>query len=146
MRIKLFPISVLFLLSACSLSPGSYPFVEKYEIAAPLPEVVTAVKKLKSDYDEYRVPGKLPYRDGQSEPPADYWYYVYFYFENEHVILFGRLRDKTKVKTTFSLIGVIDEYSNEMEEFNNGLPEEKVKIYKSLFENRVLAKIYRYLG
>jgi hypothetical protein len=49
-------VLVLFSISSCVLSAGSYPFAETYELDYSEEEVKSAIKKSKNEHPEYNVP------------------------------------------------------------------------------------------
>jgi len=130
-------------ITACNFAQGSYPYREEYEINAPESTLVVAIQDFKKDNPQYIVPEQAQLSDGRdNETGQDYWYHIYFYYEDENRIVYCWTRPAEKGITTFALIGVGQglELGN-WKDINKDFSRSENKEEKEKFEERILNKI-----
>lgn len=140
--------TILSKISACNVSPGSYPYAEEYELDYPLEEVKTAINKFKEEHSEFVVPkvtienkGAWDLPDAQSQD-NDQLYYFYFYYKSENKIVLTWIRPLGKNRTTFAFVSINDgldigNWKNINKDFSNSENREE----KKKFETNILAGI-----
>lgn len=136
---------VVFLsrITACNFAPGSYPYREEYKVNVNESILVEAIQDFKKDNPQYVVPDQAQLVDGRNnETGQDYWYHIYFYYENENRIVKCWIRPSEKDKATFAFIGINQglELGN-WKMINKDYSRSENKEEKKKFEERILNKI-----
>lgn len=137
---------VIFILSnitACNISAGSYSYSEDYEINVNEATLIKAIQDFKKNNPQYIVPEQTQLTDGrEDEPNQDYWYHVYFYYQDENRIVKCWTRPAEKGKTTFAFVGVNDGLKlGNWKEINHDCSRSENKAELKKFEERILNKI-----
>ncbi len=140
--------TILSKISACNLSPGSYPYAEEYELDYPIEEVKTAIDNFKVEHSEFVVPkvtienkGAWDLSDAKSQD-IDQLYYFYFYYKSENKILHTWIRPLGKNRTTFAFVSInkgldIGNWKNINKDFSHS----ENRVEKKKFETIILDRI-----
>lgn len=134
---------ILSRITACNFAPGSYPYREEYQLNVPETTLVEAIQGFKKDNPQYVVPEQTQLTDGRNNAAGqDYWYHIYFYYEDENRIVKCWTRPAEKGKTTFAFIGINQglELGN-WKYINKDFSRSENKEEKKKFEERILNKI-----
>lgn len=105
---KSIALFILLFFISCDFAPGSYPYVETYEIRGNEAEVVKIIERFKIENQDYNVPKELNLLDGRSDRVGDHWYHIYFYYKDTNKIINTWLRQAEGNKTTFALVAIND--------------------------------------
>jgi len=136
---------LLILPIGCNLSPGSYPYAERYEFYSQEQAVINAIETLKTEQPQFKVPEAVGLIDGRDNE-QDHWYYIYFYYPEEDQIVFAWIRPKTKDITTLALVSInMGLTIGKWVDINNDLEKSENDHQKMLFENRVIKPIQEIL-
>lgn len=140
---SLLVIIILSNVTACNIAAGSYPYAERYELNVNEASLIKAIQDFKKNNPQYIVPEQTQLIDERNdEPNQDYWYHVYFYYQDENRIVKCWTRPAEKGKTTFAFVGVNEGLTLGNWKFINkdfSRSENKAELKK--FEERILNKI-----
>jgi hypothetical protein len=136
---------IIFLskLTACNFAPGSYPYAEEYEICANESDLIEAMQDFKKDNPQFIVPEQTQLTDFRSnEEGQNYWYHIYFYYNNENKIIKCWTRPIDNGTTTFAFVSInngliLGSWKDINKDFNRSENKEE----KKKFEERILNKI-----
>ena len=142
----LYKLSTLF-------APGSYPFVETYELNHSEANVIQAINKFKTDNPDFIVPKVKINNTGTFDLPGerkdslDHWYHVYFYFKKENLIIYTWTRPVTKNKTTFAFVSINKGLSiGNWQDINHDLSSSENDRLIQIFETEILKPIQTNFG
>ncbi len=146
-------VLVLFSISSCVLSSGSYPFAETYELDYSEEEVKSAIKKFKNEHPEFNVPlvtinnkGKYSLLDEKVGDPNPHWFKFYFYYKNENQILYTWTRIESKTETIFAFVSINKGLDiGNWELINDSFSRAENKEHLKRFEKCILSKVKYYL-
>jgi len=134
-------IILCYLWIGYNFAPGSYPYVETYEINVNDSTLITAIRKFKSDNPQYNVPTQTQLKDGPRDS-NDHWYHIYFYYMKENQIVKTWVRQTDMNKTTFAFVGVNNGLILGNWKFiNKDFSRSENKEQKKKFEERILNKL-----
>lgn len=122
-------------------APGSYPYAEIYTIDASEEDLISQVELFKENNPQYNVPIQVGLIDGRADS-SDHWYHIYFYYPEEHQILYTWVRAENKNKTTFAFVSI--NYGlilGKWKDINKDLDKEENKKQIEKFEQLILNKI-----
>lgn len=126
---------------SCSLSPGSYPYAERYEINCVESDLILAIEKFKMENPEFNLPSQAQLKDGVRDE-NDPWYHVYFYYESENEIVKTWVRKISDGGTTFAFVAINDGLTlGKWKDINNGYSRKENKLQKEKFERLILNEI-----
>jgi hypothetical protein len=146
-------VLVLFSISSCVLSAGSYPFAETYELNYSEEEVKSAIKKLKNEHPEFK-PQKMTINNRGSHDLLDeinggdsHWSHFYFYFKEDEKTFLTYTRMSIKNKTTFAFVRVLQghDLANKSYTINDDFSRVENKEHIKRFEKCILSKVKYYL-
>jgi hypothetical protein len=146
---KFFKISTFvfftFTISAC-FAPGSYPYVEEYEVNTKEGNLIKAIENFKRDNPEFNPPEQAGLKDGRINDKA-LWYDIYFYYPQENQLIHTWTRPALNPqKTTFALVGVNDGLKlGNWKRINHDLSSSEDDSQKEKFTTRILNKVKAYL-
>ncbi len=122
---------------ALHISPGSYPYAERYSIEMKYSELISAINNFKKQNPNVSPPTQLNLVDKKS----DNWYHCYFYYMDRNEILHVILIDMgTHSIVDFDAIneGVV---LGNWKDINRDFDKEANEFQKELFEKRILNNI-----
>lgn len=128
---------------SCSLSPGSYPFAERYEINCSESDLILAIEKFKMENPGYKLPSQSQLKDGRRDE-NDHWYHVYFYYEKENEIVKTWIRKTSDGTVTFAFVAINEGLTlGKWKNINNDYSKKENKLQKKKFEDLVLNEILK---
>ena len=69
-NIVILNLLLLLIISSCVFAPGSYPYVEKYEIRLNEEDIITKIEEFKKKHPEYDMSEHLDYPNGRRNEKA----------------------------------------------------------------------------
>jgi hypothetical protein len=138
---KYFFLIFVTFLSGCNLSPGSYPYAEKYEINSKEQDVIKAIETFKNIYPQYKTPEEIGLVDSRGKE-HDHWYHIYFYYPEENQIVYAWTRPIDGKRTTLALISVNEGLTlGNWKDINHDFKKSDNEKQKAIFENRIFNPI-----
>ena len=135
-------VFILFVSYSCNFGPGSYPFAEIYELDGSEPEIIDLVKQFKLQNPEYNVPEYVGLKDGKSNGENDYWYHVYFYYQDTNQIVYAWIREVEPGKTSFAFVGINEGLQlGNWRHINDDFDRDENREQKEKFEKLILSPI-----
>ena len=121
---------------------GSYPFAEKWEIAAPLDSVKKAIVKLKNgDPELFPTQDSLQFEND----PTGYYSKVDFFYKDSQAIVRTLLRGRKSGKTTLTLVefeksdkGEIKKMNRDFNYFEN---RKEIKKFERLIYDKIMEEL-----
>jgi hypothetical protein len=130
---------------SCNFSPGSYPNAELYELDTKESNLIEAIKDFKNEYPMYALPQDLFLVEGK-ESENDYWYHIYFYYNDEETIISTWIRPNFEGKVNFAFVSLYRVSNQEgWKDINKDFGYFENKIEKKKFEERILNPILEIL-
>jgi hypothetical protein len=121
-----------------AFSPGIYPYAEEYELNIDEQTLISLIQNFKDNNPQYKVPETMGLIDGKKKS-NDHWYRIYFYYPDEHQILYTWTRPAGKMKTTFAFVRINNgTFLRNWKDINNDFSDSENAEQKKKFENRIL--------
>lgn len=131
-------VILLAVLSGCNLSPGSYPYAEKYEISSTESDVIKALEIFKTQHPQYAVPKEVGLVDGRSNE-QDHWYHIYFYYPEENQVVYAWTRSIDGKRTTLALVSINEGLTlGNWKDLNDDFKGSDNENQKRKFESRII--------
>src|SRR4051812_11437592 len=133
---------------AVTFAPGSYPYAEAYELNASEDNVINTIKQFKTVHPELSVPkvqiqnqGQFDLTDGRKDS-SDLWYHIYFYYPQEHQIVYTWTRPDGQDKTIFAFVSLNSGLNlGNWKDINKDFSSLENKKLKEQFKERILDSI-----
>ena|SRR6218665_2596539 len=144
-----FAVAIIFSLAfyfLSKISPGSYPYAEKYEVDVDETVLIQAIENFKDDNPKYKVPlGQPDLHDGRNQQ-ENLWYHIYFYYPTENQIIYTWTRSLGKNKTTFAFVSInqgliLGNWKDINKDFNTSENDRQKKIFEDRILNELLKKL-----
>lgn len=121
-----------------SVAPGNYSHAERYTLNGNIDSVISIIENFKNENPEYNIPKALVLEDKKK----DYWFFIYFYYQDKNQILCTWLRSDGKTKTTFAFVSVNEGLDlGNWKDVNNDFGFFENRRIKKEFEEKILDKI-----
>lgn len=126
-----------------NIAAGSYPYAEVYNVDMPESCLIQKINDFKKANPDYNVPGEVGLVDGRLKN-NDYWYHIYFYYNDNDQIIKAWTRPAANGKTSFAFIGINQGSTlGNWKMINSDFSREEDQEQKERFEQLILKRILK---